>query len=200
MPLPALRHTSWLADALGHLLPRHCLLCEAACGAAPLCPDCRAFLPGGTRPRCRVCARPWQSSDRCASCREAPPAFDRTITAADYVAPLDRAITALKFSGRTGLAPGLGALLADACRAREDGLLDAVDCIVPVPLSVARLAERGFNQAHLVAAALCRRARRARPRPALLRRGRDPRAQALPHGEGPRANLDHGFAAPALPQ
>ncbi len=185
------------AQFLGQLLPRACLLCEAPCGDAPLCDPCRDFLPGAGRPRCRGCARPWTTSTRCATCREAPPAFARTVAAADYVAPLDRAITALKFGGSTGLAPALGALLADACRAEGADVLEGVDRIVPVPLSAARLAERGFNQAHLVAAALVRRARPARARlaPALLSRQRDTLPQSRLQSVARRANLDHGFVA-----
>src|SRR5690606_13522517 len=125
------------AELLGQVLPRACLLCEAPCGDAPLCGPCSVFLPGAGRPRCRSCARPWAASARCATCREAPPGFARTVAAADYVPPLDRAITALKFGGRTGLAPALGALLADACRADGDDVLSQVDRVVPVPLSSA---------------------------------------------------------------
>lgn len=191
------REVRWGAELLGQLLPRACLLCEAPCGSAPLCGFCQAFLPGAGRPRCRRCARPWSASALCATCREAPPAFARTITAADYVPPLDRAITALKFGGRTGLAPALGALLAQACAAEADDPLAAIDRIVPVPLSAARLADRGFNQAHLVAASLLRHARPARARlaPALLSRARDTLAQSRLHGTARRANLDHGFVA-----
>jgi ComF family protein len=185
------------AALLGQLLPRSCLLCEAACGDAPLCDPCQAFLPGARRARCRCCARPWAASPHCASCRDAPPAFTRTIAAADYVPPFDRAITALKFGGSTGLAPALGALLADACRADGEDALAQIDRIVPVPLSAARLAERGFNQAHLVAAALVRRARPARARlaPGLLSRQRDTLPQSSLQSVARHANLDHGFVA-----
>ena len=169
---------SWAA-AWGRFLPRSCLLCESACGADPLCAACTEFLPGTRRARCRTCARPWQVSTRCASCREAPPAFDATFAAADYVAPLDRAVTALKFSGRIGLASGLGGVLAD--RWRQPGLAELLrlDCLVPMPLAAARQAERGFNQAHLIARAMLVRLRgsgHGRPpplRPDLLVRQRD---------------------------
>ena len=202
--------------ACARFLPRVCLLCEAPCGAAPLCGPCEAFLPGATRPRCRLCARPWGASDRCASCRETPPAFDGTIAAADYAAPLDRAITALKFSGQIGLASGLGTLLAQALRSKAAPASARLDCIVPVPLSDVRLAHRGFNQAHLIAASMLRRVvldpdtapdtgardtaqRCMRPalRPGLLARRRDTLAQSVLQWEARQANLDHGFFAAA---
>ena len=185
--------------AFARLLPRWCLLCEAPCGAAPLCPPCRAFLPGAGRPRCRICARPWQTSDRCATCREDPPAYDDSVAAADYTAPLDRAITALKFGGQIGLATGLGALLAAALEAKRACKLD---CIVPIPLADGRLAQRGFNQAHLIAASMLRRLPGSieplpRLRPALLLRQRDTTAQSLLEWSARQANLDHGFVATA---
>ena len=203
--------------ACARFLPRLCLLCEAPCGAAPLCVPCQAFLPGAARQRCRLCARPWGASDRCASCRETPPAYDATVAAADYAAPLDRAITALKFSGQIGLASGLGALLAQAlCTDAARASSARLDCIVPVPLSDVRLAHRGFNQAHLIAASMLRRVvpdpdtdpdtgargtsmRCMRPalRPGLLARRRDTLAQSVLQWEARQANLDHGFFAAA---
>jgi ComF family protein len=191
---------SW-SDLWGCLLPRSCLLCEAACGAEALCAACAACLPGSRRPRCRACARPWQVSRRCASCRERPPAFEATFAAADYVAPLDRAVTALKFSGRIGLAAGLGGLLADCWREPDLAELQRLDCLVPVPLAAGRQAERGFNQAQLIAAAMLARLRsRGRHplpvlRPGLLTRHRDTRPQSLLQSDDRQANLDHGFVA-----
>ena len=192
---------SILARAWGQFLPRSCLLCESACGADPLCAPCARFLPGSRRARCRVCARPWQVSRRCATCREAVPAFDATLAAADYIAPLDRALTAFKFSGRIGLGSGLGMLAADRWQADSLPELQRLDALVPIPLSTARLAERGFNQAHLIAAAMLARlrSRRLEPlpplRPALLARHRDTRPQSLLQSDARRANLDHGFVA-----
>jgi ComF family protein len=199
---------------LPDFLPRLCLLCEWPCGAEPLCRVCGSFLPGAGRARCQVCARPWQVSSRCASCRAIAPAFDASVTAADYSAPLDRALTALKFSGQIGLASGLGALLADAWlggNGREPQQPAVLDCLVPIPLSNQRLAERGFNQAHLIAAAMLKRLKEKRApasaatsafplpylHPALLVRPRETLAQSLLQWDARQANLDHGFIAAA---
>ena len=193
---------SW-AEVWGRLLPRSCLLCESASGSEPLCPACADFLPGARRHRCRSCARPWHVSHRCASCRALPPAFDATFAAADYVAPLDRAVTALKFSGRIGLASGLGGLLADRWRAPDGAELLRLDCLVPVPLAAGRQAERGFNQAQLIAAGMLARLRSVGQgclpalRPDLLARHRDTRPQSLLPSQERLANLDHGFLAAA---
>jgi ComF family protein len=197
-----------MTQLMGRLLPRLCLLCESPCGAAPLCPACRVFLPGRARDRCRICARPWTVSRRCASCRRSRPAYDATLVAADYSSPLDRAVTALKFSAQVGLASGLGALLADAWvtdgrqpdgSARGFPAPARLDCIVPIPLAAARLRERGFNQAQLIATSMLKRldflADRPVLRPALLARQHDTQAQSLLRWDARQANLDHGFAA-----
>ncbi len=64
-----------------------------------------------------------------------------------YGGPLRDGIHRLKYGGRRDLAPALAGLLSEHLRAD----LRAVDCIVPMPLHASRLAERGFNQAALLA-------------------------------------------------
>lgn len=89
----------------------------------------------------------------CARCLRDPPAFDRTLCAADYAPPLDRVELALKFGRQAHLGSTLGRLLADALRPEE---LAALDAIVAVPLAPLRLAERGYNQADLIARHIAR--------------------------------------------
>jgi ComF family protein len=65
------------------------------------------------------------------------------------------AIHALKYGGRTPVAGPLAALLVErgtALLPADAGGGPAFDGVVPVPLHPARLAERGFNQAELLAA------------------------------------------------
>jgi len=64
-----------------------------------------------------------------------------------YAGPMAEALRRLKYGRRTELAPGLGALLADAARPYAGH----VDRVVPMPLHRARLRERGFNQSALLA-------------------------------------------------
>ena len=73
---------------------------------------------------------------------------------ADYAHPWNRLVAGLKFAGRIELASVLATQLhraIDLC-----GAMSAPDLLVPVPLSSARLAERGFNQAWEVARRLAR--------------------------------------------
>jgi ComF family protein len=72
---------------------------------------------------------------------------------------LRAAIHALKFRGRVAVAAPLGALLAERGAALAGLTGEAptlVDAVVPVPLHPGRLAERGFNQAELLAAPCAR--------------------------------------------
>jgi ComF family protein len=68
-----------------------------------------------------------------------------------HLNPLAAAVKALKYHRRRAVADALGALLAE----RYPFAADAV--LVPVPLHLARLRERGFNQALLLARSLGRR-------------------------------------------
>lgn len=76
------------------------------------------------------------------------------ITMADYDGPWPALITALKFRQQVELASALAAGLATAvCRSDAP----RPDLLVPVPLSPARLCERGFNQSWEIARRLGRR-------------------------------------------
>jgi ComF family protein len=69
------------------------------------------------------------------------------LAASTYGGAVATAIKRFKYGGRPDLAEQLGHLLRRALRAHPL----AVDAIVPVPLHPRRLAERGFNQAALLA-------------------------------------------------
>jgi len=68
--------------------------------------------------------------------------------------PAREALHALKYHGRLVLAEPLGSLMATHWRRYAD----PVDVVVPVPLHVTRLRERGYNQAALLAREMARQA------------------------------------------
>lgn len=178
------------------LLPPHCCLCDAPGQAHPppwgldLCAHCQAAcrpLP----PACPRCGTPQPDGRSCADCIVRPPPFDALFAACTYAPPADHLVRDLKFNG--ALAPGrvLGLLLA-ARRVRDPAPLPAV--VVPLPLHRERLAERGFNQAQVIARAAAT-ALGLPLRPALLRRSRGgPRQSDLGAAER-RANLVGAFVA-----
>jgi ComF family protein len=73
-----------------------------------------------------------------------PPPYAHTVCAADYVFPWDGLISAFKFHGHVELSAALAALLSQAVRNSDAPLPQRV---LPVPLALPRLAERGYNQA-----------------------------------------------------
>ena len=117
----------------------------------------------------------------CGDCLAAPPPFDAAFARVDYAYPWDRLIPAFKFHAALDLAPVFVEAMVEACAGREadaDALL-----IAPVPLSDARLRERGYNQAWELARRLAPRLG-GRAEPSLLLRLRDtPHQIALPPAE-----------------
>jgi len=109
--------------------------------------------------RCGVPVGPTAQPRLCPSCLHHPPRFASARAAALYrpagpglnpPAPLAVAIQRLKYARRRALADALGHLLAARYPFAADALL------IPVPLHVTRLRERGFNQAVLLARRLGR--------------------------------------------
>jgi ComF family protein len=131
-------------------------------------------------PRCAACDAPCALlaafCPSCAETAERPPEDDpRDVAAFLYGGAVARAITRFKYERRPDLARPLGDLLARAVELHGGALADTL--VVPVPLHKARLAERGFNQAALLAARVARRLGMA-TRPLLLARDRDTPQQA----------------------
>ena len=143
-------------QAFDALLPQICVSCSAAvdAGRAPLCGACETRLreiPAPLCPRCGFTAfSDLSAPGGCAECDEWPEVLRRTESAFLLSRPATQVIHGLKYEGWTSLGSRMGALMAPAARrvCRGPALL------VPVPLTPARLRERGFNQAHLLAEGL----------------------------------------------
>ena len=99
----------------------------------------------------------WLASALGGHCLADPPPFARTACLADYGFPWNRLITRFKFGQAPELAPLLAAALLDAAGKAAAPLAQA---FVPVPLSDARLAARGYDQAWELARQLARATRR----------------------------------------
>jgi ComF family protein len=150
---------AWVLAALDLVYPAVCPLCDAVLGPGrrdPLCGACWSAIVRIGPPWCTVCGLPFWTLDaavlagspRCAPCAAAPPRFDYARTAGVYTGALRDALHELKFGRRRALARPLGDLLAEQCAA---AVPPEADALVPVPLAPAREAERGFNQARLLA-------------------------------------------------
>jgi ComF family protein len=131
------------------LLPQDCFLCGQPESPAPLCPSCRDSLLRLTEPCCPTCAAPTPLGSICGACLKQPPHFDATIALYRYAFPVDKLVQALKYAHRLALVE----VFAEAMLA---GTQPSADAIVPLPLSLPRLRQRGFNQAVEIARPLAR--------------------------------------------
>jgi ComF family protein len=123
-----------------------------SCGSmgTVLCAACQARIEPPPAPACIRCGHPTATANLCPTCRATPSHLDRIAASAIFAPPLREAIHELKYNNGRALARPLGARMAAYWQ--EHGF--AADSIVPVPLHKARLAERGYNQAALLARVL----------------------------------------------
>lgn len=169
-----------------------CLGCDAAILAADaqrlVCGRCRARLRRPPLPGCPRCGAPLLRTgrlpaDTCPECQDWPPELTRARAAFVLQPPADRLVHQLKYRGWRALAGPMGALMG---RAVDEFAADAA-FVVPVPTSAARIRQRGYNQAHELAAGLARSTGRTLL-PALIR-GRASGTQTALQPAARRANV-----------
>jgi len=131
---------SRIARAGAALFGGSCFLCRGAARGL-VCAECDAELPRLNQPLCPRCALPSPAGAVCGRCLRDAPRYDATLAALEYRFPADALVHALKFRGELAVGSFLGKLLSERARSED------IDCVIPVPLSAARLRERGYNQA-----------------------------------------------------
>jgi ComF family protein len=122
--------------------------------AGRLCEGCvQRFAP--SHPRCTQCALRLPSRAlRCGACIALKdPPVKHAVAAVDYGFPWDGLIAGFKFHRRLDLAGALARLLHEAI---DSAQFHAPSLVVPVPLSLQRLRERGYNQAWELARRIAR--------------------------------------------
>ena len=150
-------------DALScALLPSSCALCGSPLPqlcSVPICTCCWLEFPLQAGPSCVRCGDTLDSpvselnpagSSLCRVCRLAPPPFSRAVAYGLYQGRMKAAIHALKYNRLHPAARGLGRMLAEAI-AQLAQEAPAEMLVVPVPLHRKRQADRGFNQARMLA-------------------------------------------------
>lgn len=129
-----------------------CPLCEKDMAGAVFCKACDAALASSriTGATCIVCGAPFAAktgqAHTCGECLIEPPPFVRARSAFIYDGAVLDAVHAFKYNGRVQLAAGLGRLAVGAVSPDT-----APEVVLPVPLHLKRLRERGFNQSLLIA-------------------------------------------------
>lgn len=142
---------SQLIDRLAASVPGQC----AVCRAWPAQPVCEACVDRFAQPqaRCRRCAMPVAAGvAECGRCLAAPPPLDACYAAVSYQYPWSALLAQYKFNGQAGWARAFATLMRST--PWVEPALEQADLVLPMPLSSQRLAERGFNQALLLARAL----------------------------------------------
>jgi len=135
----------------------------------PLCHSCRAFIPDAGEvklcdeciddvtpldgPRCSCCGHPFATEGGmdhlCGRCTTDPPAFSAARSALRFDRTTRDLIHGFKYGCKVQLRRPLGLLAAPHLDRFVAGF--APELILPVPLHVRRLRQRGFNQALLLA-------------------------------------------------
>ena len=142
---------------LDFILPTSCSFCHDPVGNSniPLfCSTCWADFTLIQGPVCRRCGRPFDSPETlshspdhvCLACRRALPLFDQALSVGYFEGSLREAVHQFKYRPCRNLGSPLGDWMAANVRLVMD-----IDLVMPVPLHVSRLKERGFNQALLLA-------------------------------------------------
>ena len=141
------------------------------------------------------CGRP---SDRpgsyiCSRCYATLPWYDEFAKSAfAYLEPVSQLINIYKFNGADYLTDDFADALERSFRKKHD--VSPVDLVIPVPLHPRRLAQRGYNQSGLLAAAFAKRIGRICDETSFAR-VRDTAHQSRSSGDERRTNLKGAFRA-----
>lgn len=188
------RPAFWVYHHIWHVLdwlfPPFCGGCDTP--GARWCARCQSQVTRITQPVCPMCGEP--GSGVCPKCQAAPPEYAALRSFGLFQGPLREAIHRLKYKGDIGLGEPLSNHLTEL----YNELNWDVDLIAPVPLSVKRHRERGYNQSGLLGRPLAYAIEKAYD-PGVLMRTRETRSQVGLSASERRQNVQGAFAArPAL--
>lgn len=150
MPMPetvrrlAYRLYQGLWGGLDWIYPPLC----GGCGrpGARWCSDCQSRTTILRGPACPRCGQSLPAAGLCQRCRHCPPSYTSLKSWAHFSGPLRNAIHRLKYNGDVAL----GEVLARPLVQMISSLDWTLDAVVPVPIGIARRAERGYNQAAVI--------------------------------------------------
>lgn len=141
-------------ELLDLLLPPRCYICRKAVhfdGTLHICSDCHASLPFILSPACTVCGIPMAGAGEdhpCSRCITTPPPYRTARAALRYEGSCRDLIHTFKYQYKSHLRRPLGLLMAHNLKYFAQH--QRPELLVPVPLHVSRLRQRGFNQSVLL--------------------------------------------------
>jgi len=142
---PAYLFYRWMWTSIDWLFPPFC----GGCGrkGQRWCAECQRNAHLINPPICKNCGISISSGDQCEKCKKRMPLYTALRSWAAFDGPVRNALHRLKY--RHDIA--LGECLANDLIKYFLTLNWTVELVVPVPLGVARLKNRGYNQAALLA-------------------------------------------------
>jgi ComF family protein len=180
-------------DLADLLFPPSCLSCGASLlqSSVLFCENCLKKIKFVREPYCTSCGALFPSGENhlCGICLEKKWNFTKARSVIVYNETAAKAILGLKFGGRKA-----GLKTFKYMQEQNEGCRDLLspDSIIPVPLHINRLRQRGFNQSLLLALAFFPDQRNKIKKTA-LRRQRDTIAQTGLTGVSRRKNLRDAF-------
>lgn len=161
------RFARWAEQAAASLFyaffPADCRICGSPLiqvSRLPVCESCLTAMRPFEGSFCSVCGEALASplfveraDALCGLCQRAHPLFERAVAYGSYEGGLKDLIHLLKFEQVRPAAGVLGRMLAEAIAKFGSSLPEGTIAVVPVPLHARKQAQRGFNQAELIAKA-----------------------------------------------
>lgn len=145
--------SSLLSSLLDLIFPNRCTFCDSV-STEQICPKCLDSVRFISPPFCDVCGVPFIShavnSHTCGECLNKKRHFAWARGVLVYNDATAKAIHRFKYAYDTTFSSPLGSIIADYP-------LEEFDLIMPVPLHIKRLRDRGFNQSLLLANAVGKR-------------------------------------------
>jgi competence protein ComFC len=154
------------------------------------CTTCQTSVQKIEPPLCPVCGQRNSRVGLCPRCQKLTPHYTALRSWAVFDGTIRNALHQLKYRRNVGL----GEILARSMVELAEEMKWEIDLITPVPLGLARLAERGYNQSSLLAKPLSL-ALRVPYRPQILSRVRETRSQVGLTAAERRENVSGAFVA-----
>jgi competence protein ComFC len=191
MNRPAYRLYRWAWSSLDWLFPPKCGGCGAS--GSRWCEECQRKATLIQTPICLRCGLPLHSqssSQGCPKCRTHPLRVEALRSWAVFAGPIRNALHRLKYKGDIAM----GEILARPLISMLQEQTWPIDLVTPVPLSIARRSQRGYNQASLLSIPLAF-ALGFEHRPGVLAKIKDTRSQVGLSYEERRTNVAGSFSA-----
>jgi ComF family protein len=151
-----------LNDVSDVIFPPKCLGCAEILGLQNgfyFCPDCREKIKFITGSLCPVCGTTFSNSPKgnhlCGDCLDSEPYFSCARAVVSYETIILHAIHQFKYGNNISVGDLLASFMADFSFPDVD--FTDYSLIIPVPLHIQRLRQRGFNQSLILARSLAKK-------------------------------------------